>query len=230
MNGVRNIYLLCISLLLFLSACSIGPAGKWSVGYNLNGASIPAGTTTASVQYFMNRATIVNPQLSQMLTDKLRDKILSQTNLKIVTDREGDANFDGVIVSYTSVPKAVTGGNNMIAALNRLEVTVKVKYTNSKSSEFDFDTSVSRFIDYSSDQLLEQVEREKLPGLVDELVDVLKEISSLSQSSLELAESLEQLRWLENGYTIRVEKTDFDSIAIDTPEDLEKINRMNLGD
>lgn len=154
-----------------LSACSIGPAGKWSVGYNTNGASIPSGTVTASVQYFQNRATIVNPQLAQLLTDKLKDKILSQTNLKIVTDQDGDANFEGVIESYLSVPKAVTGGDNMTASLNRLEVRLKVRYTNSKSSEFDFDTSVSRYVEYPSDQLLEQVEREKLPELVDLLVD-----------------------------------------------------------
>lgn len=57
---------------------------------------------------------------------------------------------------------------------------------------------------------------------------VLREITGLKPSSLELAESLEQNRWLENGYTIRVEVTDYESISIDTPEDLEKVNRMRL--
>lgn len=51
----------------------------------------------------------------------------------------------------------------------------------------------------------------------------LQELTKLEQSPLELAESLEQLRWIENGYKIRVAKTNFDSIGIDTPEDLEKI-------
>jgi 3-deoxy-manno-octulosonate cytidylyltransferase (CMP-KDO synthetase) len=51
---------------------------------------------------------------------------------------------------------------------------------------------------------------------------VLKEITALKQSPLELAESLEQLRWLENGYGIGVEITDYETIGIDTPEDLEK--------
>jgi 3-deoxy-manno-octulosonate cytidylyltransferase (CMP-KDO synthetase) len=60
--------------------------------------------------------------------------------------------------------------------------------------------------------------------------EILQEISRLSQSSLEIAESLEQLRWIENGYKIRVEQTNFESIAVDTPDDLEKINKMNLGD
>lgn len=171
MNIHKSIYWLGFLLLPLLSACTIGPSGKWSVGYNFNGASIPAGTTTASVQHFQNRATIVNPQLALMLTEKLRDKILSNTALKIVTDGSGDANFEGVIETYVSTPKAVTGGDNMVASLNRLEVKLKVRYSNSKSSEFDYDTSVSRYIEYPSEQMLEQVEREKLPDLVDLLVD-----------------------------------------------------------
>lgn len=52
--------------------------------------------------------------------------------------------------------------------------------------------------------------------------DVLKEITSLDQSSLEKAESLEQLRWIENGYRIKVGFTDFETIGIDTPEDMDK--------
>ena len=51
----------------------------------------------------------------------------------------------------------------------------------------------------------------------------LQELTKLEQSPLEIAESLEQLRWIENGYKIRVAKTNFDSIGIDTPEDLERI-------
>ncbi len=52
--------------------------------------------------------------------------------------------------------------------------------------------------------------------------DVLKEITALPQSSLELAESLEQLRWLENGYKIKVGISEVETIGIDTPQDLER--------
>ena len=51
---------------------------------------------------------------------------------------------------------------------------------------------------------------------------VLQEITQLPQSPLELAESLEQLRWLENGYRIRVGLTDVETVGIDTPEDLQR--------
>ena len=53
---------------------------------------------------------------------------------------------------------------------------------------------------------------------------VLKEITALPPGLLEKAESLEQLRWLENGYKIAVRVTEHESIGIDTPEDLQKAN------
>lgn len=53
--------------------------------------------------------------------------------------------------------------------------------------------------------------------------DILKEITKLNQSDLEISESLEQLRWIENGYKISVRETDCESIAIDSPEDLKKL-------
>ena len=52
--------------------------------------------------------------------------------------------------------------------------------------------------------------------------DVLRQITQLPQSPLEMAESLEQLRWLENGYRIRVGLTDVETVGIDTPEDLRR--------
>lgn len=58
--------------------------------------------------------------------------------------------------------------------------------------------------------------------------DVLQKITRLPVSSLERAESLEQLRWLENGYKIKATQTPFDSIGIDTPDDLEKILTQSI--
>lgn len=57
-------------------------------------------------------------------------------------------------------------------------------------------------------------------GLYAYRTEVLREITSLPQSPLEIAESLEQLRWLENGYTIKVGISEVETIGIDTPEDL----------
>lgn len=57
---------------------------------------------------------------------------------------------------------------------------------------------------------------------------ILREIAQLQPSSLEIAESLEQNRWIENGYTIKVKETNFKSFPVDTPEDLENIKKLNL--
>ncbi len=59
-------------------------------------------------------------------------------------------------------------------------------------------------------------------GLYAYKTDVLRDITRLPQSSLEMAESLEQLRWIENGYVIKVAESQVETIGIDTPEDLQK--------
>jgi 3-deoxy-manno-octulosonate cytidylyltransferase (CMP-KDO synthetase) len=70
-------------------------------------------------------------------------------------------------------------------------------------------------------QWLDNAEFYSHVGIYAYRAQVLNEISQLEQSPLELAESLEQLRWLENGYKIRVALTDCPTIGIDTPADLE---------
>ena len=66
-------------------------------------------------------------------------------------------------------------------------------------------------------------------GLYAYRADALKEITALPQSSLEVAESLEQLRWLENGYTIKVGISLVETIGIDTPDDLAKAEEFLKG-
>lgn len=86
-----------------------------------------------------------------------------------------------------------------------------------------FSRSVIPFVrGANSDNWFEQFPYLKHLGLYAYRREVLREVTRLPQSPLELAESLEQLRWLENGYRIRVGLTDVETVGIDTPEDLQR--------
>ena len=91
-----------------------------------------------------------------------------------------------------------------------------------------FSRSVIPFVRNQS-PLSSEGDRGRLPfpylkhlGLYAYRREVLREITQLPQSPLELAESLEQLRWLENGYRIRVGTTNVETVGIDTPDDLQR--------
>jgi len=77
------------------------------------------------------------------------------------------------------------------------------------------------------DSWLENHDYYKHIGIYAYRSSILEEITKLKSSSLEIAESLEQLRWLENGYRIKVLETIYDSIAVDIPEDLSKFLNMS---
>lgn len=63
-------------------------------------------------------------------------------------------------------------------------------------------------------------------GIYAYKASVLKEITSLKTTVLESLEGLEQLRWIENGYKIKVELTDYESVAVDVPDDLQKLRKF----
>lgn len=151
--------LLAISSLFLYTSCGI---------YSLTGASISPELKTASVQYFQNRASVVQPMLSRELTEKLKDKIQGQTSLKLVNE-SGDVQFEGEISNYVVTPAAITGDN--VAAKNRLTITIRVKYSNSKESQFDFDTSFSRYADFDSNTSLSSVENDLMDDIADLLVE-----------------------------------------------------------
>ncbi len=139
------------------------------VKYSLSGASIPPEAKTISVQYFQNNAKLINPQLSQQLTDALKDKFVSQTSLSLVNG-VGDLHFEGDITGYATKPMAIQ--NDDVAAVNRLTITIRVKYVNSKDpdSKFDFEKSFSRYEDYDSQNDLSAVEGDLTEKIIEQLV------------------------------------------------------------
>lgn len=142
--------------------------GCFSVKYSFTGASIDPKIKTVSVQYFENRAPIVQPDLSQQFTDALKDRIESQTNLKMVNGF-GDVNFEGEITKFLTRPKSVTADER--ASQTRFSITIRVKYSNTVDPEWDFDKSFEKFEDFESTENFEDVREDLTETIVDLLVD-----------------------------------------------------------
>jgi hypothetical protein len=135
---LKKIYLILFPLILLSQSCG--------VKYSLTGASIPAEMKTVSVQFFENGAPLVVPYLSQQFTDALKDRIRNQSSLSIVR-ADGNANFEGRITDYSIRPTAIQGNDR--AGLNRLTITVNVKYTNTLKPEQGFEAPFTRYKDFS---------------------------------------------------------------------------------
>lgn len=155
-------------LYLVFSFCLIIVCLTGCKNYSFTGTSVSPDVKTVSISYFPNRASIVQPSLSQAFTEKLRDKFTSQTNLAL-KDGEADLILEGHISDYQTNPTAIQGNDN--AALNRLTISVMVKFINTKDPKQDFETSFSRFADYSASQNFATVEQELISQINTQLVD-----------------------------------------------------------
>jgi Lipopolysaccharide-assembly len=156
-------------LLIILSAVLVLISGSGcKVTYSFSGASISPKVKTMSVQYFQNRASLVQPALSQYITYALIDKCKAQTNLSIVNGT-GDVSFEGEITDYNTKPLTVSA--NARAATNRFTITIKVKFTNSIEPELSYEKSFTRYQDYDSSLDLSQVEKDLSDKIVVLLVE-----------------------------------------------------------
>ena len=126
------------------------------------------GVKTFSVSYFQNRARLVNPNLSQQFTDGLQEKLVRQTSLNQISEN-GDLEFSGQITDYTVRPVNIQQGD--VAAQNRLTIGVKVKFTNNKDHEQDWEKTFSAFEDFDSNNSLSDIEGDLCPLIVKKLAD-----------------------------------------------------------
>jgi hypothetical protein len=158
MRKLLGIYI----MIVFFTGCKIN--------YSFTGASVSPESKTISILDFPNMAPLVNPLLSNVFTEALRDIFLSRTSLQLI-ERNGDLNIEGTIIGYNTRPMNIKAGNSNgdVAAQNRLTIKVKVKFTNKQDPKANFETTFTRYSDYSSDRNLQDVE----DALVDEIVSQL---------------------------------------------------------
>lgn len=152
----NHIYVALICLIL--SGCGV---------YSFSGASISPEARTISIDYFQNKAPLVQPTLSQQFTDALKDKFTNETNLDLVAEN-GDLHIEGSIVDYKTRPQAIQG--NEVAALNRLTISVKAKFINIYDEKQNFESTFTRFQDYESSLSLSDVEETLIQQINEELV------------------------------------------------------------
>ncbi len=150
-------------------------AGTTGCGiYRLNDASVPDSIKTVKVNFIQNKAPYVNPQLAQQLTDRLRQKIVSQTRLSQTNDDNADWIIDATITGYAT---STSGISQQQVASNRLTVTIEMVITKQKDDNKVEKFQVSRPFEFDARLSLQQAESslstEMLRNLTDDMFNKL---------------------------------------------------------
>lgn len=157
---MRRLYL--VVLLLF----GLGLSFQSCRIYSFTGANLSQSIKTYTVYYFPNRARLVNPTLSQVFTEDLREKLQRQTSLNELSEN-GDIEFEGQITGYDLKPMSIQKQD--MAAQNRLTITVNVKFTNHKEPDKNFERTFTAYEDYDSSQSLSEVEDDLSLKIIEQL-------------------------------------------------------------
>ncbi len=170
-------------------------------------------------------------------TDRCLEAYEKQLNFDIAIDNiiiniQGDEPFidplqiDLICNCFNDDKTEIATLTKKISTIEELQNPNVVKLVKSKNGEaLYFSRQAIPFIrDFEQNKWIENSDFFKHIGIYAYKASVLKKISLLPISILEKAESLEQLRWLENGFAIKVAETTLESISIDTPEDIKNLN------
>jgi hypothetical protein len=161
----QKIYHMRISFFIAVLFLNISLAGCGV--YSFTGASVEG--KNINFHTFENRARNVMPSLSATLTDKIRNRILSQTGLSPTSSDDADYDLSGTIVGYDV---SVTGvQNTQTASLNRLTISIQVDFQNRKNPKSSFKQSFSRFSDFAATQALQNVENQLIDEIGRQLAD-----------------------------------------------------------
>ncbi len=157
---MRRSRFLKLALLLVLPfAATLGGCGVYSFsGASIEGKNIRLATLE-------NRARNVVPTLSALLTDKLRNRIVSQTGLAPVNTPDADYDVSGSITAYEITVSGLQGGTAQQASQNRLTINIEINFKNRINPKADFKQTFSRFSDFPANRSLQDVES----GLIDEI-------------------------------------------------------------
>ena len=159
MKGIRHIGLMVV--LLVLTGCSIS--------YKFNGANINYQTThSISVAEFPNNAPMVNPRLSNSLSEHIRDLYQRQTRLQVL-DKGGDLELEGEIVGYDLTQSGISATS--YASESRITMRVTVHFTNNIHPEESFDKTYSAYQTFDASRLLTDVQDELCELMVTEIAE-----------------------------------------------------------
>lgn len=134
--------------LLLLSGCK-------SCGYSLSGINIPPDVKNISVQFFPNKASLVNPTLSQKFTEELKDKFLRETSLNLIKEN-GDFRLSGEITGYKVEPMAVNA--NTGTAKNKFTMIVRVVFECPNHKDLNFNEDFTKFTQFDASENFQAVE------------------------------------------------------------------------
>ncbi len=135
--------------------------------YSFTGAAIEG--KTINIHFIENNARNAVPTLSPAFTQKLRQRIISQTSLSQLNNDLTDYDITGTITNYDISIAAVVGTET--SSKNRLTITANIVFVNRKNEKLNFTQNFSRFADFNASQNIQSVESQLIGDISDQLVD-----------------------------------------------------------